>query len=129
MLFRSGKEQSIEVKPSYGLTDDQVEAMILESIEKAQDDFQERQLREARVEADAILAAVEKARQHDAYFDLEEGDRNLITRALNELLVVYHGSDHMLVRAKIDQLNHATMKLAETMMNTAVNQALKGTKI
>jgi len=127
--IRAGKEQSIEVKPSYGLTDDQVEAMILESIDKAQDDFQERQLREARVEADAILAAVEKARQHDAYFDLEEDDRGLITRALNELLVVYHGSDHMLVRAKIDQLNHATMKLAETMMNTAVNQALKGTKI
>ncbi|MBK5290135.1 MAG: Fe-S protein assembly chaperone HscA [Acidobacteriia bacterium] len=127
--LRAGKEQSVEVKPSYGLTDDQVEAMILESIDKAQDDFQERQLREARVEADAILAAVEKARQNDAYFDLEESDRDLITRGLNELLVVYHGEDHLLVRAKIDQLNQATMKLAENMMNTAVNQALKGTKI
>ena len=50
------------MKPSYGLTDEQVEAMILESFEKAQEDFTERQVREARVEADAILAAVEKAR-------------------------------------------------------------------
>ena len=50
---RTGKEQSMEVKPSYGLTDEQVEAMILESIEKAEEDFKERQVREARVEADA----------------------------------------------------------------------------
>ena len=127
--LRAGKEQSVEVRPSYGLTGDQVEAMILESVDKAQDDFQERQLRQARVEADAILAAVEKARQNDAYFELEESDRDLITRGFNELLVVYHGNDHMLVRAKIDQLNQATMKLAENMMNTAVNQALKGLKI
>ena len=51
------------MKPSYGLTDEQVEAMILESFEKAEEDFKERQVREARVEADAILAAVEKAKQ------------------------------------------------------------------
>src|SRR6185312_9456567 len=55
---RTGKEQSMDVKPSYGLSDQQVEAMILESFEKAQDDFKERQVREARVEADSILAAV-----------------------------------------------------------------------
>jgi len=127
--LRAGKEQSVEVKPSYGLTDEQVEGMILESIEKAEEDFQERQAREARVEADTILAAVEKARQNDAFYELEETERDQITRALNELLVVYHGDDHLLIRSKIDQLNHATMKLAENMMNTAVSQALKGTKI
>ena len=60
--LRTGKEQSVEVKPSYGLTDEQVEAMIRESFEKAEDDFHERQVREARVEADTILAAVEKAK-------------------------------------------------------------------
>jgi hypothetical protein len=43
--------------------------------------------------------------------------------------VVYHGDDHLLIRAKIDQLNAATMTLAENMMNTAVRGALKGTKI
>ena len=60
---RTGKEQSVDVKPSYGLTDEQVEAMILESYEKAEEDFRERQVREARVEADAILAATEKAKR------------------------------------------------------------------
>src|SRR6202007_2012175 len=53
--LRSGKEQSMDVKPSYGLSDEQVEAMILESYAKAEDDFKERQVREARVEADAVL--------------------------------------------------------------------------
>jgi Fe-S protein assembly chaperone HscA len=126
---RSGKEQSVEIKPSYGLTDDQVEAMILESFDKAEEDFNERQLREARVEADTILSATDKAKQNDAYFELPEKERAAIERAVNELLVVYHGDDHLLVRSKIDQLNEATHTLAENMMNTAVRGALKGTNI
>jgi molecular chaperone DnaK len=126
---RTGKEQSVEVKPSYGLTDEQVEEMIRESFEKAEQDFQERQVREARVEADAILAAVEKARANDAFFELGGEERAAIDRAVNELLLVYHSNDHHLILEKIEQLNRATMKLAENMMNTAVRGALKGTKI
>jgi len=126
---RTGKEQSVEIKPSYGLTDEQVEAMISESIDRAEEDFRARQVAEARVEADRILAAVDKSKQNDAYLDLTDEERNEITRALNELLVVYHGDDHLLIRAKIDQLNNVTMKLAENMINTAVSSALKGTKI
>ena len=73
--LRTGKEQSIDVKPSYGLTDEQVEAMILESFEKAEEDFNERQMREARVEADDILAAAEKAKENDAYSNWRRGTR------------------------------------------------------
>src|SRR6185503_4945473 len=69
---RTGREQSVEVKPSYGLTDEEVEQRISESIENAEADFKARQLAEARVEADAILAATEKAKQSDAYLDLSE---------------------------------------------------------
>jgi molecular chaperone DnaK (HSP70) len=126
---RTGSEQSVDIKPSYGLTDEQVEAMIAESIDRAEEDFQARQVAEARVEADRILVAVDKARQNEAYFELGDDERSEITRALNELLVVYHGDDHALIRAKIDQLNGVTIKLAENMMNTAVSGALKGTKI
>jgi molecular chaperone DnaK len=126
---RTGQEQSIDVKPSYGLSEDQVEAMILESFDKAQDDFKERQVREARVEADAMLAATEKARRDDAFFALSEKERAAVDRAVSELLVVYHSQDYLLIRAKIDQLNEATVSLAENMMNTAVRGALKGTKI
>jgi molecular chaperone DnaK (HSP70) len=125
----TGKEQSVEVKPTYGLTDEQVEGMIAESIAKAEEDFAARQVAEARVDADTILAAVEKARQNDAYYEMSDEERGQIDRAVNELLLVYHGGDHLLIRSKVEQLNQATMKLAENMMNTAVREALKGVKI
>ncbi len=126
---RTGKEHSVDVKPSYGLTDEQVEGMILESFDKAEEDFQARQVREARVEADTILGALDKARRNDAYFELSEEERGAIDRATNELLLVYHADDHELILNKIEQLNEVTMSLAENMMNTAVRGALKGTKI
>ena len=126
---RSGLETTVEVKPSYGLTDEQVEAMIMESITHAEEDFRERQVREARVEADNMLLAIEKAKQNDAWFALPEVEREEATRALNELLMVYHSDDHHLILAHIEKLNQATMSLAENMMNTAVQGALRGTKI
>ncbi len=126
---RTGKEQTMDVKPSYGLSDQQVEAMILESFEKAQDDFKERQVREARVEADTILAAVKKARNDEAFRELPPDARAAIDRDVEQLLTVYNENDHLLIREKIDQLNESTHALAENMMNTAVRGALKGTKI
>ena len=113
---RTGKEHSVEVKPSYGLTDEQVEKMIQESFEKAEQDFAERQVREQRVEADAILLAVEKARKHDAYFELTEEERAAVDKSVNELLLVYNSDDHLLIAAKIEELNQATIKLAENML-------------
>ncbi|MGD0131718.1 MAG: Fe-S protein assembly chaperone HscA [Bryobacteraceae bacterium] len=113
---RTGKEHTVEVKPSYGLTDEQVEQMIQESFEKAEQDFADRQVREQRVEADAILLAVEKARKHAAYFELAEDERAAIEQAVHELLVVYNTDDHHLIAAKIEEVNQATIKLAENML-------------
>jgi Fe-S protein assembly chaperone HscA len=127
--LRSGKEQSMDVKPSYGLTDDQVEAMILESYDKAEEDFKERQVREARVEADAIIGATEKAKEDEAYAALPESERAAIDRSINELRLAYHSEDHLLIRDQIEKLNQATMALAEAIMNEAVGKALKGTSI
>ncbi len=126
---RTGKEQSVEVKPSYGLTDEQVEAMILESLTNAESDIRERQVREARVESDRILGALESAKQSDAWFELPEEDKAAIQTAHNELLLAYHGDDHRLIQAHMDKLDKASLKLAENMMNSAVRGALKGTKI
>jgi molecular chaperone DnaK len=126
---RTGKEHTVEVKPSYGLTDEQVEKMIQEALEKAEQDFAERLVREMRVEADAVLGAVEKARRHDAYFELTDDERAAIDKAVNELLLVYHSADHNLIREKIEQVDHATTTLAENMMNSAARGALKGTQI
>jgi Fe-S protein assembly chaperone HscA len=126
---RSGREQAVEVKPSYGLTDEQVEAMILASYENAEQDFQARQVREARVEADSILLATEKAQSSDAWQELNEEERASIRQATAELQMAYHQEDHELIQRMTENLNSATMKLAENMMNTAVRGALTGTKI
>jgi molecular chaperone DnaK len=127
--LRTGREHSMDVKPSYGLTDDQVEAMILESYDKAEEDFKERQVREARVEADAILGATDKAREDEAYLGMPEEERAAIDRAIAELRLAYHSDDHLLIRNQIEKLNQATMALAEAIMNAAVGKALKGTNI
>ena len=126
---RTGKEHSVDVKPSYGLSEEQVEQMIRESFEKAEEDMRERQVREARVEADAILAATEKAQRQEAWSALSERERQEIETAKRDLLGVYHSADHHMINEKLEALNRVTTILAENMMNTAVRGALKGTKI
>jgi Fe-S protein assembly chaperone HscA len=126
---RTGQEQSVEVKPSYGLTDEQVEAMIEASIDHAEEDLQAAQVAMARVEADAILAAVGKAQRDAAYEALDGEERSCIEAAIREVQKIYHSDDHEKIREKIDLLNEVTRGLAETMMNSAVRGALKGTHV
>ena len=126
---RTGKEHSIEVKPSYGLTDEQVEAMIESSIENAEADLIAAQVAQARVEADSILAATDKAKRKPAWNDLTESERIAIDAAVRDLQSVYHSTDHHDINAKIEALNEATRTLAENIMNTGINAALQGTKI
>ncbi len=126
---RTGREQSMDVKPTYGLTDEQLEAAIQESIEHAEEDLRNVQVAQARVDADAILLAVEKARRNAAYTDLDASERNSIEDAVRQLQSAYQIDDHHLIREKIDVLNNVTHNLAENMMNTAVRSALKGTKV
>jgi molecular chaperone DnaK (HSP70) len=117
------------VKPSYGLTDEQVEAMIEASIDHAEEDFQAAQLAGARVDADAILAATAKAQKNEAWVMLSAEEREAISDAINRLQLAYHAEDHNVLRAQIEHLNDVTHSLAEQMMNTAVSSALKGTKV
>ncbi|HYA17417.1 MAG TPA: Fe-S protein assembly chaperone HscA [Bryobacteraceae bacterium] len=126
---RTGKEQSIEVKPSYGLTDEQVEAMIEASIENAEADLIAAQVAQARVEADSILAATDKARRKPAWNDLSNAERIAIDAAVRDLQSAWHSNDHHLINAKIEALNEATRALAENIMNAGINAALQGTKI
>ena len=126
---RTGKEHTVEVKPSYGLSEEQVGAMIQESLDRAEEDMRERQVREARVEVDHVLAALAKARKSDAWSAMSEAERSEIDTARKELESVYNGSDHHAINGKLETLNQVTMNLAESMMNTAVRGALKGTKI
>jgi hypothetical protein len=82
--------------------------------------------REARVEADNISRATEKAKQSAAWDSLSTEEQAGVDRAFAELQVVYHGDDHNLIHVSLEKLNQATMKLAENMMNSAVQGALRG---
>ncbi|MDP9158929.1 MAG: Fe-S protein assembly chaperone HscA [Acidobacteriota bacterium] len=123
---RSGKEAEIEVQPSYGLTDDQVEGMILESFDYAEEDFRQRQVIEARNEADTILAALEKARTSPAWGQLTSIEKQAIAQMEKSLNEVKDQDDYQAIRKSIDELNQGTMRLAELMMDGAVTTALKG---
>src|SRR5437868_6788694 len=75
---RTSKEQSMDVKPSYGLTDEQVEAMIEASIDHAEEDYNAAQVAGARVDADGILSAVDKAKRDAAWLDLTDQERSKV---------------------------------------------------
>ena len=123
---RSGKEAEIKVQPSYGLTDEQVENMLLESYDYAEEDFRQRQVIEARREADTILAALAKGKKNDAWQDLASDERRKIETLEKALIAVKDSDNYQAIRDAIDALNQGTMHLAELMMDTAVSTALKG---
>jgi molecular chaperone DnaK len=123
---RSGKEAEIEVQPSYGLTDEQVEGMILESFDNAEEDFRRRQVIQARNEAETILAALDKGKKSPAWGQLTSDEKKRIAKLEKALSHVKDEDDYQEIRKAIDALNQGTMRLAELMMNSAVSTALKG---
>jgi len=123
---RSGKEAEIDVQPSYGLTDEQVENMLLASFDYAEEDFRQRQVIEARREAETILAALAKAKKSEAWQELTSDERRKIETLDKALAAVKDGDDYQAIRQAIDALNQGTMRLAELMMDSAVSTALKG---
>jgi Fe-S protein assembly chaperone HscA len=123
---RSGKQAQIEVKPTYGLTDEQVESMILDSFDHAESDFQERQLIEARNEASTILAAVEKAPSHPAWQQLTEEEQTKIRELTTELEILRDAGDLESLRSCTEALDQATRHFAELMMDATVSSALHG---
>ncbi|GGA69438.1 chaperone protein DnaK [Edaphobacter acidisoli] len=123
---RSGKEAEVEVKPTYGLTDEQVESMILASFDNAEEDLRERQVVEARNEAETILAAVAKGRGHAVWAMLSSDEVAKIERAETSLRETMKDADYKVIRAAIEQLDQATRRFAELMMDSAVTGAMKG---
>ena len=127
--LRTGEQHSIEVQPSYGLNDSDIERMLEESIEYAEQDFAERQVIEARTEAEAILTATSKALNNSQAGKLTREERAKVDASVAELQQAAQGNDYKLIRKKIDELNHATEHLAELVMNSAVQTALQGKKL
>jgi molecular chaperone DnaK len=127
--IRTGTEHSIEVQPSYGLNDNDIERMLEESIEYAEQDFAERQVIEARTEAESILAATAKALANPNASNLTLPERATIESSVAALKEAVQGTDYKLIRKQMDDLNKATDHLAELLMNSALQSALEGRKL
>ena len=132
--LRTDVEQSIDVKPSYGLTDEQVEQMLLDSFEHAEADFEARLLVEARNEAESVLRATEKSLR-DPDFDaiekdaLAPGERQKIQSIAAGLEMVLKSKDRETIQKWTKALNDATAHLAEVMMNRSIKAALTGKNV
>jgi molecular chaperone DnaK (HSP70) len=131
--LRTSIEQTIEVKPSYGLTDEEVERMLLESFEHAEADVEARFLIEARNEAETVVRATEKSLRNPdlaaAQADLAPGELVAIESALADLRSVVGSGDRAAIEAKTKVLNDVTRHLAEVMMNRGVRAALAGKSV
>ena len=131
--LRTGIEQTIEVKPSYGLTDEEVERMLLESFEHAEADVEARVLIETRNEAETVIRATEKSLRNPdleaAKNDLAPGELAAIESALADLRAAMTSSDRAVLEARTRVLNDVTRHLAEVMMNRGVRAALAGKSV
>ncbi len=121
----SGVETHVEVRPSYGLTDEEVERMLMESFDHAEADLAERNLRVERIEAERILAATRTAMVQDAHL-LDAEVAVATTAAMSALERLSAASDHVAIRTAIEALDRASKPFAERRMNLAIGAAMKG---
>jgi molecular chaperone HscA len=124
----SGKEASIEVRPSYGLSDEEVEQMLIDSFEHAEDDLARRNFAIERVEAERILAATRNAFATDPGL-LDDEVRAAGEVAMTALEAAVAGGDYLAVRSKIEALDVATKPFAQRRMNRAVAAQLHGVSL
>jgi len=126
--LRSGVKQEVEVKPTYGITDDQVEQMLLDSITHAKDDVSQRMLIEARVEGESMIRTVESFMQKNGSFvEKDEADKtDEYVKALQNALTA---GDKDAIHKAIDELNEFTRPFAERLMDHAISTAMKGKSI
>ena len=121
----TGVESRIQVKPSYGLTDIEIEHMLRDSMAHAADDVSVRTLREQQVDADRVIEAVKAAVLADGNL-LSAAERQQIAVALDHLSAVRNGNDHRVIKIAIEQLDTVTREFASRRMDHSVKQALSG---
>jgi molecular chaperone DnaK len=121
--LRTGHERYVEVKPSYGLTDEEMERMLEESIDFAEEDVRQRQVREARVEAEVILHATAESLRKNAGA-LAPGERERIEHAVAALQAVRAGEDYVAIRDAVEVLGRETEPFARRIMDRSLAEAV-----
>jgi len=125
----SGVEATIEVKPSYGLGDDEIARMLQDSFTHANDDMAARNLREQRVDGLRLLEATQAALDMDGWQLLSDTERVTIDRAMETLRVMLDGQDHTAIKRAADSLNRATAQFAARRMDVSIQRALAGQRL
>jgi molecular chaperone HscA len=124
-----GVKSSIEVKPSYGLSDREIETMLRESMDHAADDRDARRLREEQVEADRVLEALRAALAVDGERLLDSDERAAIDAAAEALEVARNGTDYRLIKQAIETVENASSGYVERRMNTTIRDAMAGHRV
>jgi molecular chaperone HscA len=124
----TGIEQNIDVKPSYGLSDADIERMLLDAYDHAEQDVAVRALREQRTEADRVLGALQVALERDAALVLPE-ERPRMEAAVAALRAAMSSEDQRLIASKIEDLDHVTKPFAGRRMDRSIAQALAGRSV
>lgn len=126
--LRSGVEQSIEVKPQYGLTDAEVETMLMESIQHASEDIKIRALVEAKTEAEQLLDTTQKFLRKNTEFLLPE-EIDATNKAIDDLRTSLDSGNKDLIHQKTEALNEISRPYAERVMDLAISKAMSGKSI
>jgi len=126
--MRTGQSQSIEVKPSYGLSDNEVERMIEDSFKFAQEDVSARKLIEARLDAGALFTTTEKSLAEGGKL-IAEKDAAAVRVALAALSAAKEGSDPKAIRARMAELEEAAKPLSVAMLDNSLKRGLQGKKV
>lgn len=121
---RTGREHSVDVKPSYGLTDEEIERMLEEAIDLGEQDLEQRLLITARNDAQQILSALSKQLGEWSHL-VEPEERRAIDETARSLEAAEKGTDRELIAKLVEELNQLTTPLAERIMDAAIKQALE----
>lgn len=125
----SGVESSIQVKPSYGLSDGEIETMLKDSFSYAQDDIDARKLREVQVEASRVVEALNAALEEDGEKLLSSEERVEIRQAIDELVEIAKQSNQRAIKLKIEAVDKITAEFAQRRMDASINKALAGQRV
>ncbi len=125
----SGVNASVEVKPSYGLSDGEIESMLRDSMAHAQEDMEARRLREQQVEARRVIEALEAALEEDGARLLSTPERARVTTALDALKGLARAGDHLAIKRGVEALEQACEFYVERRMNDSVSRAMAGHRV